>query len=61
MFAQCRCVHQFQDARYGKGNRVVNPLKKAERGPQQYRCTVCGTIHERLIEVARPVEPVPSK
>lgn len=32
------CAAAFQDARYGKGKRVMNPTAKDE-----VRCTVCGT------------------
>lgn len=39
----CTCQHAFQDERYGKGNRVMNPLKKGDK--QQHRCTVCGKVH----------------
>lgn len=35
---------KFQDAKYGKGNRVLNPLKKKEKAGQEHRCTVCGTV-----------------
>lgn len=42
--APCTCTHPYQDATYGKGNRVWNRTKQqkpeAERG---WRCTVCGT------------------
>jgi hypothetical protein len=32
----CTCDHKFQDARYGKGQRVFNP------GKTEAHCTVCG-------------------
>lgn len=34
---KCTCEHKFQDATYGKGNRVGNSTKE----PKEYRCTVC--------------------
>ncbi len=33
---KCKCKHDYQDEKYGKGNRVHNPTVKG------YRCTVCG-------------------
>jgi len=35
----CSCKHEYQDKKYGKGNRVHN--KKGSKNPG-YRCTVCG-------------------
>lgn len=32
----CKCKHEYQDRKYGKGRRVKN-----ETGNAQYRCTVC--------------------
>lgn len=32
----CTCAHAFQDAMYGRGQRVHNRTAKG------YRCTVCG-------------------
>ena len=37
MIKKCVCKHDYQDRRYGFGNRVVN--KENDGG---YRCTVCG-------------------
>jgi hypothetical protein len=39
----CTCSHDYQDARYGKNNRVHNyaPKGSATGG---YRCTVCGKV-----------------
>ena len=34
---QCSCQNDFQDKRYGKGNRVMNETKDAK-----LRCTACG-------------------
>jgi hypothetical protein len=33
----CNCKHEYQDAVYGKGQRVHNPSTKG------HRCSVCGT------------------
>ena len=32
----CTCVHEFQDARYGRGMRVKNEMKGGK-----VRCTIC--------------------
>ena len=32
---------EYQDRRYGWGNRVFNACAKSD--PQSYRCTICGT------------------
>jgi hypothetical protein len=32
----CSCTHEFQDTRYGPGQRAHNPTSKGTR------CTVCG-------------------
>lgn len=34
---KCKCEHEYQDAKYGKGNRVFNKMKK-DGG---WKCTVC--------------------
>lgn len=37
-------AHPFQDARYGKDMRVMNPTQKGgNTGTVIYRCTVCGS------------------
>jgi len=36
---KCRCNHEFQDKRYGKGNRIHNQTTKSNG--RIYRCTVC--------------------
>lgn len=33
----CKCKHEYQDQKYGKGMRVQNPCKEG-----RFRCTVCG-------------------
>lgn len=35
--SSCTCKHEYQDKKYGNGNRVFNPRKGGE-----YTCTVCG-------------------
>ena len=37
---RCTCKHAYQDARYGKGKRVMNKINK-DKVVQRYRCTVC--------------------
>lgn len=39
---QCVCEHDFQDKKYGKGMRVMNPANQRGKMPGRYRCTVCG-------------------
>lgn len=39
---KCNCTHDYQDERYGKGNRVANLAPKAKVA----RCTVCGAPHD---------------
>ena len=40
-----KCIHEFQDEKYGKGMRVHNPCgKSASVGQQNYRCTVCANV-----------------
>ena len=35
----CSCRHEYQDRRYGQGQRVHNPRKEGK-----YACTVCDNI-----------------
>jgi len=35
---KCSCKHEYQDKKYGKGNRMANACDKG------HRCTVCGTV-----------------
>ena len=44
MIKKCNCRHEFQDEKYGKGNRVYNKLLPERGKPQEYRCTVCGNV-----------------
>lgn len=39
MVLKCRCESDYQDKRYGNGNRVHN---EANGKTDTYRCTVCG-------------------
>jgi len=40
MIVACTCQNTYQDALYGKQNRVFNPIKSS--GPEKKgRCTVC--------------------
>jgi len=36
----CNCDHVFQDKRYGKKRRLMNPIKWGKTN--EFRCTVCG-------------------
>lgn len=38
---KCSCRHEFQDQRYGAGNRVHNP-----KAGKKHVCTVCGTVKQ---------------
>lgn len=42
VIAMCSCDCPFQDARYGKRNRVKTLAKPDGGGKQEHRCTVCG-------------------
>jgi hypothetical protein len=39
---QCNCEHDFQDATYGKGNRVFNVSKHSSKHETREVCTSCG-------------------
>jgi len=41
----CSCKHEFQDSRYGVGNRVMNQGRSANAGEGRWRCTVCAKVH----------------
>lgn len=36
---------QFQELKYGKGIRVMNPVKVPKDSRPQHRCTICDTVH----------------
>ena len=38
----CRCKHEWQDKRYGTGNRVFNRNLR-DKNKNEGVCTVCGT------------------
>ena len=46
MILACVCKHAYQDAQYGKGQRVHNPCKYGTSGiaGSGARCTVCGDV-----------------
>lgn len=48
----CRCENKFQDAKYGRGNRLHNSYGKwgTLKG---WRCTVCKTEKDALREEKR--------
>ena len=35
----CKCEHEYQDKKYGKGRRVHNPMMNG-----QFRCTICSSV-----------------
>ena len=37
----CKCDHEFQDRKYGKGKRVANATQKGNDNNVEVRCTVC--------------------
>lgn len=44
---ECTCEHEYQDKKYGKHMRVMNKCKaKGLKDKPEWRCTVCGRIHE---------------
>jgi hypothetical protein len=45
---RCTCKHEYQDARYGQGNRVATPVDGSRVNGKltEARCTVCGTTHK---------------
>ena len=48
----CNCKHEFQDAEYGVGVRVANPVNKSRTTNivKEVRCTVCSKSHTRFTE-----------
>ena len=44
MISQCTCKSEYQDSKYGKGNRIYNPIKKGGR------CTIC--LKETMINTS---------
>lgn len=42
---KCNCKHDYQDEKYGKGNRVHNSTARSN-DHKEYRCTVCAKINK---------------
>ena len=42
---RCTCAHEFQDAVYGKGMRVLNRKRPSPKVADRYVCTVCSAVH----------------
>lgn len=40
------CKHEFQDAEYGPGFRLMNPIKVGPKDEAKYRCSVCAPRKE---------------
>ena len=41
---KCSCVSQYQDERYGQGNRVHSYAPRGNNGSPGWRCTICGDV-----------------
>lgn len=54
MILRCTCVNPYQDKRYGKGLRVVNPTTKGNSNSVTYRCTVCEALINKGISAPTP-------
>lgn len=50
MLLKCSCQSDFQDKRYGKGQRVHNERKDPKAGP---RCTVCGKEYIKVAPASK--------
>jgi len=46
MIVRCKCKHEYQDKKYGKGNRVHNECSSRIKGQKIVRCTVCGNTKQ---------------
>lgn len=53
MIVSCKCRHDYQDKKYGKGKRVANQTLRSltdGKNPlpkdRAFRCTVCGTLQK---------------
>jgi len=44
IISNCKCKSEYQDKKYGKGNRVFNRGKQREKLKNEGRCTVCATV-----------------
>jgi hypothetical protein len=40
----CNCVSEYQDKKYGRGNRVHNKAKSKSGKGDAHRCTVCEKV-----------------
>lgn len=49
MIGKCkaRCNNEGQDKLHGPANRVLNHIPGTGKTTEKFRCTVCGTIHEK--------------
>jgi len=48
MIYPCSCKNEFQDTKYGKGNRLHNPCKSLSKEKDMgIRCTVCGLVKNK--------------
>jgi hypothetical protein len=53
MIRRCFCKSEYQDRKYGSGNRVFNKSKLG------WRCTSCGKLDTIKATIARPTEVKP--
>ena len=51
MIGKCYCRNEYQDKKYGQGNRVMNRTKNGK-----VRCTVCGRETEAPSAKTQPKE-----
>ena len=42
---KCACKNDYQDSKYGKGNRVANKTTSSKGTTPTFRCTVCLKEH----------------
>lgn len=49
MISKCNCKSDFQDQKYGKGNRVFNPCFK-----DYMRCTICEAKVLKKHDISEP-------
>lgn len=43
MILKCNCKHEYQEVKYGNGNRLHTPKLVVQGKKPEYTCTVCGT------------------
>jgi len=46
MILRCKCKNEYQDKRYGNGNRVHNQVKVTGTQAPKYRRTICCAVRE---------------